>query len=299
MKPRDPTRVLIVDDSASVRQTLVTILEGAPDIRVIGTAADPFIAARRIQEEVPDVILLDLEMPRMDGLTFLRKIMAQRPIPVIVCSALTEAGSQTLFDVLEAGAVDVVPKPRIDTRQFLVNPRCGSATRSGPPPGRNCARPPEAAPHREEADGRCRAARPDPQSGGGRDGPDRLHRRLDGGHGIAARRARSAAAGLPRPRDRPAHARAFHRGLRPAARQPLRRRGEGGGGRGCGAARPGPHRPRGPASAAAADRESLQRVGEGRPLGLAAPAVRGRAVPRGRALRRRECARHPDDRHGR
>ncbi|WP_342104865.1 chemotaxis response regulator protein-glutamate methylesterase [Methylobacterium sp. SI9] len=120
MKPRDPTRVLIVDDSASVRQTLVTILEGAPDIRVIGTAADPFIAARRIQEEVPDVILLDLEMPRMDGLTFLRKIMAQRPIPVIVCSALTEAGSQTLFDVLEAGAVDVVPKPRIDTRQFLV-----------------------------------------------------------------------------------------------------------------------------------------------------------------------------------
>ena len=102
MKPRAPTRVLIVDDSAAVRQTLVTILEGAPDIRVIGTAADPFIAARRIQEEVPDVILLDLEMPRMDGLTFLRKIMAQRPIPVIVCSALTEAGSQTLFDVLEA-----------------------------------------------------------------------------------------------------------------------------------------------------------------------------------------------------
>ncbi|MBE7248815.1 MAG: chemotaxis response regulator protein-glutamate methylesterase, partial [Actinomycetospora chiangmaiensis] len=120
MTRRDPIRVLIVDDSASVRQTLVNILEGAPDITVLGTAADPFIAARRIQEAVPDVILLDLELPRMDGLTFLRKIMAQRPIPVIVCSSLTEAGSRMLFDVLEAGAVDVVPKPRVDTRQFLL-----------------------------------------------------------------------------------------------------------------------------------------------------------------------------------
>ena len=69
---------------------------------------------------MPDVIILDLEMPRMDGLTFLRKVMAQKPIPVIVCSTLTESGSQTLFDVLEAGAVDVLPKPRVDTRQFLL-----------------------------------------------------------------------------------------------------------------------------------------------------------------------------------
>jgi two-component system chemotaxis response regulator CheB len=115
-----PIRVLIVDDSASVRQTLVGILEAAPDITVLGTAADPFIAARRIHDEVPDVIILDLEMPRMDGLTFLRKIMAQRPIPVIVCSTLTEDGSRTLFEVLEAGAVDVFPKPRVDTRQFLM-----------------------------------------------------------------------------------------------------------------------------------------------------------------------------------
>ncbi|CAO4172904.1 protein-glutamate methylesterase/protein-glutamine glutaminase [Methylorubrum populi] len=115
-----PIRVLIVDDSASVRQTLASILTAAPDITVVGTAADPFIAARRIQDEVPDVIILDLEMPRMDGLTFLRKIMAQRPIPVIICSTLTEAGSRILFEVLEAGAVDVLPKPRIDTRQFLM-----------------------------------------------------------------------------------------------------------------------------------------------------------------------------------
>ena len=116
----DPIRVLVVDDSASVRQTLTSILDAAPDIAVVGAAADPFAAARRIQDDLPDVIILDLEMPRMDGLTFLRKIMAQKPIPVIICSTLTERGSQTLFDVLEAGAVDVLPKPRIETRQFLL-----------------------------------------------------------------------------------------------------------------------------------------------------------------------------------
>ncbi|MEH3118345.1 MAG: chemotaxis response regulator protein-glutamate methylesterase [Methylorubrum populi] len=120
MRQTRPIRVLIVDDSASVRQALVDILRQAPDIEVLGTAADPFAAARRIQAEIPDVIILDLEMPRMDGLTFLRKIMAQRPIPVIVCSTLTEAGSQMLFAVLEAGAVDVLSKPRVDTRQFLI-----------------------------------------------------------------------------------------------------------------------------------------------------------------------------------
>ncbi|MFE1602965.1 protein-glutamate methylesterase/protein-glutamine glutaminase [Methylobacterium sp. ID0610] len=118
--PRPPIRVLIVDDSASVRQTLSAILRDVPDIEVLGTAADPYVAARRIQDDIPDVIILDIEMPRMDGLTFLRKIMAQRPIPVIVCSGLTEQGSRLLFEVLEAGAVDVLPKPRVDTRQALM-----------------------------------------------------------------------------------------------------------------------------------------------------------------------------------
>jgi two-component system chemotaxis response regulator CheB len=112
-------RVLIVDDSALVRQTLTDILESDPDIEVMGTATDPFDAARRIQQEIPDVITLDVEMPRMDGITFLRKIMAQRPVPVVVCSSLAEAGSETLSQALEAGAVDIITKPRLGTAQFL------------------------------------------------------------------------------------------------------------------------------------------------------------------------------------
>jgi two-component system chemotaxis response regulator CheB len=112
-------RVLIVDDSASVRQILTQILSADPEIEVIGTASDPFVAARRIQEEVPDVITLDVEMPRMDGITFLRKLMAQHPLPVVMCSSLTEAGSPTLMQALEAGAVDVILKPRMDVPQFL------------------------------------------------------------------------------------------------------------------------------------------------------------------------------------
>lgn len=117
---RQPIRVLIVDDSASVRQVLSTILDDDPGIEVMGTAADVLAAVRRLQNELPDVMILDIEMPGMDGLTFLRKIMVQRPIPVIICSTLTEAGSQALFDALEAGAVDVLPKPRIDTRNALI-----------------------------------------------------------------------------------------------------------------------------------------------------------------------------------
>lgn len=112
-------RVLIVDDSASVRETLSRVLKSDPAIDVIGTAADPYVAAKRISEEIPDVITLDVEMPRMDGITFLRKIMSQHPIPVVMCSSLTEEGSATLMQALEAGAVDVILKPRVDTAQFL------------------------------------------------------------------------------------------------------------------------------------------------------------------------------------
>lgn len=112
-------RVLVVDDSASVRQAMTAVLEEDPDIEVMGAAADPFRAARYIQEEVPDVITLDVEMPRMDGITFLRKLMNQCPVPVVMCSSLTEDGSETLLQAMEAGAVDVIVKPRIGVADHL------------------------------------------------------------------------------------------------------------------------------------------------------------------------------------
>ncbi|KKB84171.1 chemotaxis protein [Devosia limi DSM 17137] len=116
-------RVLIVDDSASVRTTLSDIINSDPDLEVMATAADPYVAVERIRHEVPDVIFLDIELPRMDGITFLRKLMSQRPIPVVICSSLAEAGSDTLMQALEAGAVDVVTKPRVDTAHFLQESR--------------------------------------------------------------------------------------------------------------------------------------------------------------------------------
>ena len=116
-------RVLIVDDSAVVRQTLTEVLASDPDIEVMGVASDPFVAAQRIRDEIPDVITLDVEMPRMDGVTFLRKLMAQHPIPVVMCSSLVEAGSETLMQALEAGAVDVVLKPRLGVAEHLLEAR--------------------------------------------------------------------------------------------------------------------------------------------------------------------------------
>jgi two-component system chemotaxis response regulator CheB len=104
-----------------VRQALCAVLSEDPEIEIMGVAGDPFVAARRIQEEVPDVITLDVEMPRMDGITFLRKLMAQRPIPVVMCSSLTEQGSETLMQALEAGAVDVILKPRLEAAQYLTD----------------------------------------------------------------------------------------------------------------------------------------------------------------------------------
>ena len=116
-------RVLIVDDSAVVRQTLRDVLQSDPEIEVIGTAGDPFVAAERISEQVPDVITLDIEMPRMDGLTFLKKIMSQHPIPVVICSSLADEGTQSTFKALEYGAVDIITKPRMGTKQFLEESR--------------------------------------------------------------------------------------------------------------------------------------------------------------------------------
>lgn len=112
-------RVLVVDDSAVVRQSLSAILEADPEIEVMGTAADPIIAAKKIQREVPDVMTLDIEMPRMDGLTFLRKIMAQRPIPVVVISSLTTRGTEAAMKALEYGASEVIGKPSMNPDIFF------------------------------------------------------------------------------------------------------------------------------------------------------------------------------------
>lgn len=116
-------KVLVVDDSAVVRQTMKELLESDPQIEVMATAPDPFIAANKISEEIPDVITLDIEMPKMDGLTFLHKIMTQHPIPVVICSSLTEKGSATALKALEYGAVEIITKPKLGTKQFLEESR--------------------------------------------------------------------------------------------------------------------------------------------------------------------------------
>ncbi len=112
-------RVLIVDDSAVVRQSLSMILESDPEIEVMGTAADPIIAVKKIMKEVPDVITLDIEMPRMDGLTFLKKIMSQHPIPVVVISSLTTRGTEVALKALEYGAAEIIGKPAMNPDQFF------------------------------------------------------------------------------------------------------------------------------------------------------------------------------------
>jgi two-component system chemotaxis response regulator CheB len=116
-------KVLIVDDSALVRQTLSDILSSDPEIEVIGMAQDPIVAVQRISEQVPDVITLDVEMPRMDGITFLQKLMSQHPIPVVMCSSLAESGSETALKAMEYGAVDIITKPKMGTKQFIEESR--------------------------------------------------------------------------------------------------------------------------------------------------------------------------------
>jgi two-component system, chemotaxis family, protein-glutamate methylesterase/glutaminase len=116
-------QVLVVDDSAVVRQTLFEILSSDKDIERVETASDPIVAVERLASFIPDVITLDIEMPRMDGLTFLQKLMAQHPIPVVICSSLAEAGGDTTLRALELGAVDIITKPKLGTKVFLEESR--------------------------------------------------------------------------------------------------------------------------------------------------------------------------------
>jgi two-component system, chemotaxis family, protein-glutamate methylesterase/glutaminase len=112
-------KVMVVDDSAVVRQVVSGLLGAAPGIEILASVADPLLAIERLRQAWPDVIVLDVEMPRMDGITFLRKIMAERPTPVVICSTLTEKGAKTTLEALAAGAVAIVTKPRLGLKQFL------------------------------------------------------------------------------------------------------------------------------------------------------------------------------------
>jgi two-component system chemotaxis response regulator CheB len=106
--------VIVVDDSALVRKLLTEILNSDPDIEVVATAADPFQAREKIKQFNPDVLTLDVEMPRMDGVTFLRNLMRLRPMPVVMISTMTENGAEVTLEALELGAFDYVEKPKID-----------------------------------------------------------------------------------------------------------------------------------------------------------------------------------------
>jgi len=114
-------KLLIVDDSALVRQVLTSIFAETPDIEVIGTAPDPYIAREKIKKLNPDVLTLDVEMPRMDGVTFLGNLMRLRPMPVVMVSSLTEQGADVTLRALEYGAVDFVAKPKLDVAEGLVS----------------------------------------------------------------------------------------------------------------------------------------------------------------------------------
>ena len=116
--PGPRIHVLVVDDSAVVRQTMTLVLGREKDLRVT-TAADPIIAMEKMRRDRPHVVILDLEMPRMDGLTFLRSIMKTDPLPIVVCSGVAERGSAKALEAVEEGAVDVLSKPRISVREFI------------------------------------------------------------------------------------------------------------------------------------------------------------------------------------
>lgn len=112
-------KVIVVDDSAVVRQVNTATLAKEPDIEVIAASADPLFALERMRKKWPDVIVTDIEMPRMDGITFIEKVMRERPTPIVVCSSLTEQGATTTMQALSAGALSIITKPKLGVKQFL------------------------------------------------------------------------------------------------------------------------------------------------------------------------------------
>jgi two-component system chemotaxis response regulator CheB len=128
--PEGKIKVLIVDDSALVRQILTEILNRDPGIEVVGSATDPYAAREKIKRLNPDVLTLDVEMPRMDGLTFLSNLMRLRPMPVVMVSSLTESGASVTLQALELGAVDFVTKPKVDLAHTLDDYASGNSRKS-------------------------------------------------------------------------------------------------------------------------------------------------------------------------
>ena len=112
-------QILVVDDSALVRQFMTEVIASQPDMALLATAPDPIAAMAKMQKQWPDVILLDVEMPKMDGITFLKQIMAQHPTPVVICSSLTEKGTALTLEAFSAGAVAVFTKATLGVRQHL------------------------------------------------------------------------------------------------------------------------------------------------------------------------------------
>jgi two-component system chemotaxis response regulator CheB len=120
-RAKEPVKVMIVDDSAVVRQVVSGLLAATADLEVIAAVADPLLAIERMKKQWPDIVVLDVEMPRMDGITFLRKIMSERPTPVVICSTLTEKGAKTTLEAMAAGAVAIVTKPKLGLKAFLAD----------------------------------------------------------------------------------------------------------------------------------------------------------------------------------
>jgi two-component system chemotaxis response regulator CheB len=216
---RREIKVMIVDDSAVVRKVMSAILDRDPGIRVIGTAHDPLFAIEKMRREWPDVLTLDIEMPRMDGITFLGQLMQERPTPVVICSSLTTAGAETTLQALAAGAVAIISKPGLGVGNFLQRfERRPGRRRQGGGAGQygrratRRARPTlaPAPPARTSGDGA------DHRAPGG-------DRHFDRRHGGARSLADRIAARLAGTRHRPAHAGDVYRRLCRASRWPLSR----------------------------------------------------------------------------
>ncbi|WP_028866137.1 protein-glutamate methylesterase/protein-glutamine glutaminase [Psychromonas aquimarina] len=116
-------KIFIIDDSAVVRQVLTQVLNSIGGFKVIGSASDPVFALKKLPADWPDVIVLDIEMPRMDGITFLKKLMQERPTPVVICSTLTTKGAAVVMEAMSAGAVDIITKPTVNLKDFLQESR--------------------------------------------------------------------------------------------------------------------------------------------------------------------------------